>query len=63
MGHTINLIFTDQHKTIKTNNAIMLKEKMDRKKAAKLSMTRQEKLIMSIIGRRRMTPSYVRPLD
>jgi hypothetical protein len=48
---------------MKTVNAIVLKEEMDRKKAAKLSTTRQEKSIMSIIGRRRMTPSYVRPLD
>jgi hypothetical protein len=29
---------------MKTVNAIMLKEEMDRKKAAKLSMTRQEKV-------------------
>jgi hypothetical protein len=63
MGHTVNLIFTNQHTTMKAVNAIMLKGEMDRKKAAKLSMTRQEKLIISIIGRRRLTPSYVRPLD
>jgi hypothetical protein len=44
MGHTINLIFTGQHKTMKTDNAIILKEEMDRKKAAKISMTRQEKV-------------------
>jgi hypothetical protein len=29
---------------MKTDNAIMLKEEMDRKKAAKLNMTRQEKV-------------------
>ncbi len=44
MGHTVNLIFTNHRKTIKTVNAIMLKEEMDRKKAAKESMTRQEKV-------------------
>jgi hypothetical protein len=44
MGHTIEVIFTDQHKTMPTVNAIMLKEEMDRKKAAKLSMSRQEKV-------------------
>jgi hypothetical protein len=43
MGHTIDLIFTNQRKTMKTVNAIVLMEEMDRKKAAKLSMTRQEK--------------------
>jgi hypothetical protein len=44
MGHTVNLIFTNQRKTMKTVNAIVLKKEMDRKKAAKLSMTRQEKV-------------------
>jgi hypothetical protein len=44
MGHTVDLIFTNQCKTMKTVNAIILKEKMDRKKAAKQSMTRQEKI-------------------
>jgi hypothetical protein len=44
MGHTIDLIFTNQGKTMKTINAIVLKEETDRKKAAKLSMTRQEKV-------------------
>jgi hypothetical protein len=44
MGYTINLIFTYQRKTMKTFNAIVLKDKMDRKKAAKQSMTRQEKV-------------------
>ena len=63
MGHIIDLIFTNQRKTMKTVNATVLKEEMDRKKAAKLSMTRQKKSIMSKIGRRTMTPSYVRPLD
>ncbi len=33
-----------RHKTMKTVNAIVLKEEMDRKKADKQSMTRQEKL-------------------
>jgi hypothetical protein len=63
MGHTINLIFTDHCKSMKTVNAIVLKEGMGRKKAAKQSKTRQEKLIMSIIGRRRVTSSYVTPLE
>jgi hypothetical protein len=45
MGDTVNLIFPNQHKTMKTVNAIVLKEEeMDRKKAAKLSTTRQEKV-------------------
>jgi hypothetical protein len=44
MGHTVDLIFTDQRKTMQTVKAIMLKEEMERKKAAKLSMTRQEKV-------------------
>ncbi len=44
MGHTVNLIFTDRHNTMQTVKAIVLKEEMDRKKAAKLSMTRQEKV-------------------
>jgi hypothetical protein len=44
MGRTINLIFTNQCKTMKTVNAIVLKEEMDRKKATKESMTRQEKV-------------------
>jgi hypothetical protein len=44
MGHTIKIIFTNQGTTIKTVNAIVLKEEMDRKKATKLSMTRQEKV-------------------
>jgi hypothetical protein len=63
MGHTVKIIFTNQRTTMKTANVIVLKEEMDRKKATKLRMSRQEKLIMSIIGRRIMTPSYVRPLD
>ncbi len=63
IGHTVKIIFTNQRTTMKTINALVLKEEMDRKKAAKLSMTRQEKLIMSIIGRRIVPPSYVRPLD
>jgi hypothetical protein len=44
MGHTIEVIFTNQCKTMQTVNAIVLKEKMDRKKAAKSSMSRQEKV-------------------
>jgi hypothetical protein len=44
MGHTVNLIFTDQRKTMQRVNAIVLKEEMDRKKAAKQSMTRQDKV-------------------
>jgi hypothetical protein len=63
MGHTIKVIFTNQCETMQTVNAIVLKEEMDRQKVAKSSMSRQEKLIMSIIGRRIMTPSYVMPLD
>ncbi len=43
MGHTGNLIlFTNQHNTMQTVKAILLKEEMDKNKAAKLSMTRQE---------------------
>ncbi len=38
MNHTINLIFTNKCTTMKTVNAIMLKEEMERKKAAKLSV-------------------------
>jgi hypothetical protein len=44
MGHTADLIFTDRHKTMKTVNALVLMEEMDRKKAEKQSMTRQEKV-------------------
>jgi hypothetical protein len=44
MGHTIEIIFTNQHTTMTTVNSIVLKEVMDRKKAAKLSMSRQEKV-------------------
>ncbi len=42
MGHTVN-VFTNQCETMQTVNAIMLKEEMDRQKAAKSSMSRQEK--------------------
>jgi hypothetical protein len=63
MGHTVEIIFTGRLTTMKTVNAIMLKEEMDRKKAAKLSMSRQEKVDCVNIGRRIMTPSYVKPLD
>jgi hypothetical protein len=44
MGHTADLIFTDRRKTMKTVNAIVLKEEMDRKKADNQSMSRQEKV-------------------
>ncbi len=44
MGHTVEVVFTDQHTTMKTVNAIVLKEEMDRKKAAKLDMSRDEKV-------------------
>jgi hypothetical protein len=40
MGHTVILIFTDKCKTMKTVNALVLKEELDRKKADKQSMTR-----------------------
>jgi hypothetical protein len=44
MGHTVKIIFTNRRTTMQTVNAIVLKEEMDRKKAAKLSMSRQEKV-------------------
>jgi hypothetical protein len=44
MGHTVDLIFTNRPKTLNTVNAPVLKEEMDRKKADKQSMTRQEKV-------------------
>jgi hypothetical protein len=43
MGHVIKVIFTNQRNTMQTVNAIVLKEEMDRKKAYKTSMSRQEK--------------------
>jgi hypothetical protein len=43
MGHTVKVIFTDQHKTMQKVIAIVLKEEMDRQKATKSSMSRQEK--------------------
>jgi hypothetical protein len=46
MGHTVNLIFTNRRKTMKTVNALVLKEEMVRKKAEKQSMTRKEKVNM-----------------
>jgi hypothetical protein len=46
MGRTVNLIFTNRSKTMKTVNALVLKKEMYRKKADKQSMTRQEKLNM-----------------
>jgi hypothetical protein len=39
MGHTVELIFTYQRQTMKTVNALVLKEEFDRKKAEKLTMT------------------------
>jgi hypothetical protein len=44
MGHTIEVVFTNRGTTMKTVNAIVLKEEMDRKKAAKLDMSRDEKV-------------------
>jgi hypothetical protein len=44
MGHTVKVIFNNQRKTMQTVNAIMLKEEIDRIKAAKTSMSRQEKV-------------------
>jgi len=44
MGHTVKVIFTDRCKTMQTVNAIVLKEEMDRKNAAKSSISRQEKV-------------------
>ena len=44
MGHTVNLIFTDRQKTMKTVNAIVLNKEMDRKEAAKQSMSREKKV-------------------
>ncbi len=44
MVHTVNLIFTDQRTTMKTVNAIVLKKEMDRKEAAKQSMSREKKV-------------------
>jgi hypothetical protein len=44
MGHTIEVVFTDHRTTMKTVNAIVLMEEMVRKKAAKLDMSRDEKV-------------------
>jgi hypothetical protein len=44
MGHTIVVVFTNQRTIMKTANAIVLKEEMDRKKAAKLDMSKDEKV-------------------
>ncbi len=44
MGHTIEVVFTNRCTTMKTVNAIVLKEEMNRKKAAKLDMLRDEKV-------------------
>ncbi len=42
MGHTVEVVFTNQRTTMKTVNAIVLKEELDRKKAAKVDMSRDE---------------------
>jgi hypothetical protein len=44
MGHSVDPIFTDRRKRMKTVNALALKEEMDWKKADKQSMTKQEKV-------------------
>jgi hypothetical protein len=44
MGHTVNLILTNKHKTMKTVNALVLKEEVDRENKDKQNKTRQEKL-------------------
>jgi hypothetical protein len=44
MGHTIEVVFTGRRTTMKTVHAIVLKEETDRKKAAKLDMSRDEKV-------------------
>ncbi len=45
MGHTVEVVFiTNQRTTMKTVNAIVLKEEIDRTKAAKLDMSRDEKV-------------------
>jgi hypothetical protein len=44
MGHSVEVVFTNRHTTMKTVNAIVLKEEMDRKKATKLDMSRDEKV-------------------
>jgi hypothetical protein len=44
MGHTVKVIFANRRETMQTVNVILLKEEMDRQKAAKSSMTRQEKV-------------------
>ncbi len=42
MGHTVEVIFTNQCNTMQMVNAIMLKKETDRKKATKTSMFRHE---------------------
>ncbi len=44
MDHTVEVVFTNRRTTMKTVNAIILKEEMDRKKAAKLDMSKDEKV-------------------
>ena len=44
MGHTVEVVFINRRTTMKTVNAILLKEEMGRKKAAKLDMSRDEKV-------------------
>jgi hypothetical protein len=43
MTHTAELIFTNQGKTMKTVNALVLKEELDRKKAERQTMTRNKR--------------------
>jgi hypothetical protein len=44
MGHIIKVIFTNRREIMQAVNAIVLKEEMDRQKAAKSCMSRQEKV-------------------
>jgi hypothetical protein len=44
VGHTIEVVFTNRRETMQTVDAIVLKEEMDRQKAAKSAMSRQEKI-------------------
>jgi hypothetical protein len=44
VGHTVKVIFNDQRETMQTVNSIVLKEEMERQKAAKSGMSRQEKV-------------------
>ncbi len=44
MSHAIKVIFIDRRETMQVVNAIVLKEEMDSQKAAKSSMSKQEKV-------------------